>query len=235
MTSPENTEAIGVGAEEIVSQARRLGLSWTLIPATAATVSGTSSNAWPPSNTWVVQDNDSSPTRAISLIGPVASGARVMVLHVPPQGNYILGTIGVGGPSGIGASAWTDYGTPSTIWTSTGTQPSIGDGLIVARYRLIDSRTCAFRIKVNPGSTTTFGTGTYRFLLPFTVADEQVGVALFRDNSAALQYGGFSAWLQSGTTILTVSNSAAANWSPTVPATWASADRAEISGVYEIT
>ncbi|MEV0396720.1 hypothetical protein [Polymorphospora rubra] len=130
---------------------------------------------------------------------------------------------------------WTDYGTPTTIWTASGSNPTIGNGSIVARYQLLGgaaSKTCAFRIKINPGSTTTFGRGTYSFLLPFDIADEQTASAIFRDNSAATQFGG-SAWLQSARTIHSVALSSGTLWSPTVPAPWSQNDRAEISGIYE--
>lgn len=136
----------------------------------------------------------------------------------------------------VGSALWTDYGTPSTVWTSTLTQPAIGNGAVTARYKRIGgpaSKTVAFRIKILPGTTTTYGTGNYQFLLPVAIADEQVAVGIFRDNSGAVEYGGFSAWLQSGTLILSVRNSAAAVWSNSVPVGWATGDRAEISGVYE--
>lgn len=230
MTAPDE---IGTAVEEIVVQAERLGLKWTLIPGTVSSVAS-ATGLWPASNTWVVQDNDTNPTRAMSLIGPVAETTRVMIMHVPPQGNYIVGTVGGQYPIQRDFGAWIEYGTPSTIWTSTGTQPSIGNGTVVAKYSMLNSKTCAFRIKVNPGSTTTFGSGNYQFLLPFAIAEEQVAVCLFRDNGSNVQYGGFSAWLQNGTQIRDVVNSAGQNWTASVPVTWASGDRAEISGVYEI-
>lgn len=232
MTSP-TPDVVGAAVEEVVTQATRLGLKWTLIPGTVSSVAS-STGLWPASNTWVVQDNDSNPTRAMSLIGPVAEASRVMIMHVPPQGNYIIGTVGGQYPIQRDFGAWIEYGTPSTIWTSTGIQPVIGNGTVTAKYSLLNSKTAAFRIKVNPGSTTTFGSGNYQFLLPFAIADEQVAVCLFRDNGSNVQYGGFSAWLQNGTQIRDVVNSAGQNWTPSVPVTWASGDRAEISGVYEI-
>lgn len=231
MTSPIEPDLIGSAVEELINQAKRLGLTWSIIPGTVSSVSS-SSGLWPASNTWVVQDNDSNPTRAMSLVGPVAESTRVMLMHVPPQGNYIIGFVGGQYPIQRDFGAWIEYGTPSTIWTSTGTQPAIGNGTVIAKYSLLNSKTVAFRIKVNVGSTTTFGTGTYRFLLPFSIAEEQVAAALFRDNSGNDEYSA-AAWLQTGTTILSVSGSTAAKWAPASPVTWASGDRAEITGVYE--
>lgn len=93
MYSHEIVNAIGVGVDEIIRNAQQLGLTWTLIPATTATITGGKSY-WPPTNTYVIQDNDTTVTRAISLIGRVFSGTRVMIMHVPPAGNYIIGVIG---------------------------------------------------------------------------------------------------------------------------------------------
>lgn len=89
-----NTDATLAAINQLKLDADRLGISWTLIPATAAVVSGGGSNYWPASNVYVIQDNDVNPSRAISLIGRVASSARVMIMHVPPQGSYIIGTFG---------------------------------------------------------------------------------------------------------------------------------------------
>jgi microcystin-dependent protein len=57
---------------------------------------------------------------------------------------------------------WTTY-TPS--WTSSGTQPAIGNGTIVGQYRRI-GQNIACRIALTTGSSTTYGTGDYLFSLP---------------------------------------------------------------------
>lgn len=94
MTQPMSiVNAIDVGIEEVVQNAQRLGLTWTLIPATTAAVTG-ATPYWPPTNTYVIQDNDTTVTRAMSLIGRVFGNTRVMIMRVPPSGNYIIGTIG---------------------------------------------------------------------------------------------------------------------------------------------
>lgn len=63
--------------------------------------------------------------------------------------------------SAIGA--WTTY-TPT--WTAASSNPSLGNGTLLGRYSQI-GKTVAFRIFLSIGSTTTQGSGTWRFALPF--------------------------------------------------------------------
>lgn len=63
-------------------------------------------------------------------------------------------------------AAWTSY-TPA--WTSTSTQPSLGNGSLFGRYMKI-GRTVICQINLIAGSTTTFGTGNYSFSLPVASA-----------------------------------------------------------------
>lgn len=51
------------------------------------------------------------------------------------------------------------------VWSSTGTAVSLGDGTIYGRYALL-GRMVHVYIELTMGSTTTYGTGTYRFSLP---------------------------------------------------------------------
>lgn len=85
------SEEIGVGIEALVETFRRMGLAWRLLPATVF-----ADNTNTPSSTKVTIDGDTDPTRAISMVGQVPQGARVFLMVVPPQGNYIVG-IGTGG------------------------------------------------------------------------------------------------------------------------------------------
>ncbi|MBK3542528.1 hypothetical protein [Streptomyces sp. MBT60] len=61
---------------------------------------------------------------------------------------------------------WTPY-TP--VWTSSGTNPNIGNGTVVARYMKV-GRTCRVVVRQTMGSTTTYGTGAYLWTLPFTAS-----------------------------------------------------------------
>jgi hypothetical protein len=69
-------------------------------------------------------------------------------------------------PARLNGFPWTAY-TPT--WQASGTAPSLGNGLLEGRYRYLDDRSVAVRIRLQPGSTTTFGTGNYMFRLPVIV------------------------------------------------------------------
>lgn len=79
MTGAVDTYA--AGAKQLVDDAQRLGISWTLRPATV--------NITDPLK--VTFDGDEVPISAVSLVGYLAEGARVMGLLVPPGGNFIVG------------------------------------------------------------------------------------------------------------------------------------------------
>ena len=64
--------------------------------------------------------------------------------------------------SQITSEAWSPY-TP--LWKSDGTQPSLGNGTLSGRYIKI-GRTVHGQIRMTIGSTTTLGTGNWRWSLP---------------------------------------------------------------------
>lgn len=112
MTSPfESINIVDAAVEQLIADAKRLGLVWSLVQATVAPVTGTP-GVWPIHNTYVIQDNDTNVTRAISLIGNIAGGTRVMIMHVPPQGNYIIGATSSFTP-GVQYVAWSSTSSPS--------------------------------------------------------------------------------------------------------------------------
>lgn len=63
-------------------------------------------------------------------------------------------------------AAWTSY-TPS--WTASSVNPAIGNGSITGGYMRV-GKTIDFKIRIAIGSTTTTGTGNYRFSLPVAAA-----------------------------------------------------------------
>ena len=72
---------------------------------------------------------------------------------------------GSGGGAALGA--WTNY-TP-TWSTASGTAPSLGNGTLLGRYKVLDATSYFVVINFTAGSTTTFGNGgTWQFTLPFT-------------------------------------------------------------------
>jgi hypothetical protein len=79
MTGAVDTYA--AGTQQLIEDATRLGISWTLRP-------GTVTIADPLKVTF---DGDDTPISAVSLVGMFPEGARVMGLLVPPGGNFIIG------------------------------------------------------------------------------------------------------------------------------------------------
>jgi hypothetical protein len=88
-TIPQTVSLAGV--DELVSQAKRLGLTWGLRPGAVTDISSLGAAY----NPRVQMDGDplniALPT--VSLIGGLALGMRVMVMSVPPLGNYLVGVI----------------------------------------------------------------------------------------------------------------------------------------------
>lgn len=128
-------------------------------------------------------------------------------------------------------AAWTAY-TPS--WTSTGTQPSLGNGSISGWYKSV-GKLCTAIFEVTFGTTTTFGSGTYGWSLPFTAASPAGASSTLAYLGAARGHG--AAWyagtagVTKGTAIARIySHVAATEWSPTEPVTWTASNTRYISG-----
>lgn len=79
-------ELLSVQAQAVVDRAKALGLIWTLRPAAVQTSSSSAPT--------VIYDGDTEPVGAVTLIGNVLPDDRVMMLQVPPAGNFIIGKVG---------------------------------------------------------------------------------------------------------------------------------------------
>lgn len=132
--------------------------------------------------------------------------------------------------------AWTTY---TSAWTSTGTAPAIGNGTISARYS-ITGNTVNVAITLVAGGSTTFGTGTYSFSLPFAVAS---GIGVTAIGTCQVLDG--TRWagqvpLAAGTSTLSPFMSTSATdprlsaLSGTVPQTLTTSAQIRISAVYEM-
>lgn len=85
MTTPDQLPT-ATGVEETKDQADRLGLTWQIREATVTQV--VSSNS-----VLATYDGDTE-SKPMILIGPrVLAGDRVYVVFVPPQGNYVIGSM----------------------------------------------------------------------------------------------------------------------------------------------
>lgn len=105
-------------------------------------------------------------------------------------------------------------------WTSSGTQPAIGNGTLVGTYILVQRKVDLYMSWV-AGSTTTFGTGTYAFSHPLSISQQLFDDALALDASAGVNYNGVTFWNGSNTSFVIISS---ATWGQTFPVTWANGD-----------
>jgi hypothetical protein len=127
---------------------------------------------------------------------------------------------------------WTAY-TPA--WTGTTTNPVIGNGTITGSYRQI-GKTIDYGIHIVMGTTTTYGTGNYRFSLPFAslalTAFTPLGVkGVCIDTSLTAR--NFRNAFYASTTTIGLCDDAAVQVTPTVPFTFANTDEIHIYGTYE--
>jgi hypothetical protein len=139
---------------------------------------------------------------------------------------FIVGSIGA-------PSSWADY-TPA--WTSTGSQPTIGNGTLAGRWIKIGTHV-TFRASLLAGSTTTFGTGIYTLSLPTAAAAGGRWICNADVLQTGVQHYVGTGIIASGATfeeILVMSNAIGpTNWSATSPFTFANTHRVSISGSYE--
>lgn len=132
--------------------------------------------------------------------------------------------------------AWASY-TPT--WATSGTGPSLGNGTLTGRWQQL-GKTVHFRIKLTIGSTTTVGTGLWKFAAPATAAHsgyDPVGTAYVLD-SGTDTYGGHAVMLETGNIWPTLPLETGAlapsrSVSNTHPVTPATGDTFGMSGTYE--
>lgn len=85
-------------ARAIAERADSLGLVWKLRPATLMPPS-------PSGQLQIMYDGDSVTINAVSLIGRLPVGARVMCVVTPPAGNHIIGFLGADFPPSVPGEA----------------------------------------------------------------------------------------------------------------------------------
>jgi hypothetical protein len=139
---------------------------------------------------------------------------------------------------------WTTY-TPA--WTASTTNPVIGNGTL-AGWVMRTGKTVFFEILMVPGTSTTFGSGTYSFSLPYTAHSDYGGsgrypktfMSTLIDNSESPPGNHFTASAQFGTTSTIFLNTIqgtggphGAVVTPSFPFTFALSDRIMIEGWYE--
>lgn len=119
-------------------------------------------------------------------------------------------------------------------WSSSGTQPVLGNGTLTGEYCQV-GKLVFVKIVLTAGSTTTFGTSTYRFSLPVTPSLDSTLSAVVHDSSAALRWGG-TVWIilasTTGDNMRIAISDGAGGVAATVPMTFANGDKIMISGWY---
>lgn len=123
-------------AEAVLERARRTGLTWRLRPATVTSVN-------PDGAIRVRFDGDDQPIRVVSMVGPVAVEARVMVVTTPPSGNHIVGWAGAPTPgAGPDALAWADN-----------SSPAVTAATVVLSVPLVLRARTAYRVELGGGAS----------------------------------------------------------------------------------
>lgn len=132
---------------------------------------------------------------------------------------------------------WTSY---SVSWTASTTNPTVGDGTLIGKYRYLDSDTVQVKILLIPGSMTTYGSGGYRFSLPVPAS----GPDLYLPSAALLGSSLYSlvGWGNTSSPTSTLfmyrgnvtSTENLASWTATTPVTFAAGHRVSVLGEYAI-
>lgn len=171
-------------------------------------------------------------TNAQKILGtPTAIGPKGCVLLV-----YDSSNLGWQIVSQYWGPNWQTY-TPT--WTSTGTAPAIGNGALLGQY-CVQGPSVSFWAVMGAGSTTTFGTGTWKITLPVPMTS--VGLvaptgmrSVGFDVSAGSPYEGL-VWRDSAsqTRMIVYTPGSSTQWGPSAPFTWASADQWHIGGTYRL-
>jgi hypothetical protein len=120
--------------------------------------------------------------------------------------------------------------TYTCAWTASGTNPVLGNGVITAFYTRTGSTTLA-TVELVIGSTTTLGTGDWRFSLPTTVFGAYIGSAVATDIGPGTQYVG-SAVAPTGVAYCVITTNSG-NATSAIPFAWATGDVLRFSIQYE--
>lgn len=131
-------------------------------------------------------------------------------------------------------SAEADY-TP--VWTSGGTQPTIGNGSLIGAYQSFGNRVRVW-LRLVWGSTTSGGTGRWLFTLPFTPNHEGVLAATCYDVSAGIPYPAIARFTGDSEHVGRIGAHTVAGAAGIAqtghPFTWATGDTLMFQGEYEV-
>lgn len=166
----------------------------------------------------------------ISLVGYVGADQRVMILCVPPAGNYAIARL-----SSADESVWNDY---APEFTAATTDPNVGDaGHVLGRWVEIAPRTIAVEIDILfSGSGISAGLGQYFITTPFSVAERSIsaatGAVYMLDSGTANRAGIVN--VTSGGDNYFITNTPSGDVDNDTPQVWASGDAIRFTIVHEI-
>lgn len=92
-------DIVSAAVQEMLSQSRNLGLTWSLRIATVDTTTPLI----------IIFDGDTNQVSAVSMIGSLAVNQRVYVLLIPPAGTFVVGTTSAINMSRLGATVGYTY------------------------------------------------------------------------------------------------------------------------------
>ena len=121
------------------------------------------------------------------------------------------------------------------VWTASTTNPVIGNGTISGNYCRFN-KTVIAEGSIIMGSTTTYGTGTYRISLPFgtsVVTNGSMGYATLFDASAGyIAYTGLATQSSASVFEFRIGNGSG-QFGPTNPITLGNADQFRFTFIYQ--
>lgn len=133
-------------------------------------------------------------------------------------------------------SAWTTW---NPAWTAVTTPPALGNGVLSGRFKRL-GKWGVFGFALVTGTTTTFGTGAWRFSYPpgwqLANTNHSAGWATTYDTSIATPFVGTAWFVTSGppSTIEVRTHAATTAAGAAVPFTWSSTDVLQVGGVVEL-
>ena len=164
-----------------------------------------------------------------SLTGNISSTANISF-----SGNITAANVITSGELFVTGTAWASY---AVSWTADGvSQPDIGNGTITGKFKRI-GKTVFVHVTLTTSSTTTYGSGTWRFSLPLAATSSRAVTvpALYLDNGTAYHAGQAITEFAGNTSFVSVlsGGSPMAPVTATSPFTWVSGDSLTINGSYE--
>lgn len=132
---------------------------------------------------------------------------------------------------------WDAYASPSISWKALSVDPAIGNGSLSCRVQR-QGRKLRIDVVLTAGSTTTFGTSSWYFVLPapyntWVAKAQAVGVGRILDSGTAY-YAMVPVVAAAERNIFLFLDNSAAQVNPTAPMTWANGDTLTFSIEYEI-